>query len=163
MIRLFKPTQVSLPWGTPIIVLLLTAFLGPTPAFAGGSWEPVRVLKLRLLSNTNYDLVVSTSPSSDRYFGKCRLFEVHGTLARLTGEFPFGATRGPSKEIHQAALRFLKPYEGKSSAVAFGWMGDGFGIADRKHPCNVESRGLQLVRDPMQKHQFAVLSYFSGN
>lgn len=134
-------------------VLLLASSLLVTPAIAGGSWEPVRVLKVLRANETAYTLVVEPGPNNDSYLKGCRRFEVHGTLSRLEGEWPFARSGAPTKEQHVAALRYLQSFERTGRPVNFGWMGEGFRIIDPKKPCVFKSRGLRIIDG-------AVVSYF---
>jgi hypothetical protein len=137
-----------------LVVLLLPIGLLVTPAIAGGSWEPVRVLKILRTNETAYTLVVEPDPNNDSYLGGCRRFEVHGTLSRLEGKkLPFGRSGAPTKEQHVAALRYLQSFERTGRPVNFGWMGEGFRIIDPKKPCVFMSRGLRIIDG-------AVVSYF---
>jgi hypothetical protein len=138
---------------TLILTVLLASATLATPASAGGSWEPVRVRKLSRTSDTSYVLVVAPLPNDDPYFKGCRLFEVHGSLRRLDGEWPIVRSNAPSKKDHTAALTYLQSFERTGKAVNFGWVGSGFGIINPRLPCIVESRGLQIIDG-------AVVSYF---
>lgn len=136
-----------------LCILLMASALLVTPAVAGGSWEPVRVLKLSRTSQTAYTLIVEPGPNNDPYFKGCRRFEVHGTLSRLEGEWPIGRSGGPSKKEHIAALGHLQSFERTGRPLNFGWMGEGFRIVDPKKPCIFMSRGLNIIDG-------AVVSYF---
>jgi hypothetical protein len=151
------------------LTLLFALFLVSSPALAGGSWEPVHVQKLTMLSDTDYILVVLPVPDNNPYWkdpwlGNCQRFEVHGTLQRLEGThwFTWWVTGGaPTKEQHLAALARIKKFEGSKSVLNFGWMGTGFNIIDPKNPCIVESRGLDLVIDGGEDGKTAaIVSYF---
>jgi hypothetical protein len=147
---------------------ILLFIIGTNPAYAGGSWEPVHVISLKMLSDTDYVLVVAPKmPNNDPYLDKCAKFEVHGTygfldgdlFARITGVLPvfnnFYKTV-LTKETHLAALKQLKKFAGSDRTVNFGWMGEGFHPLDKKTQCVVESRGLELV----EPDDVAVVSYF---
>jgi hypothetical protein len=139
--------------GALISTVFFASGLPVTSAFAGGSWERVRVLRLSRNTEVNYTLVVEPLPNDDMYFKGCRRFEVHGTLSRLEGEWPIGRSSRPSKKEHIAALRHLQSFEQMGKSVNFGWVGRGFRIIDPKQACIVESRGLQIMHG-------AVVSYF---
>jgi hypothetical protein len=125
-------------------------------AFAGGDDTTVHVLKVVLLSDTDYLMVVSPVEKNDSVTLGCHRFEVHGTFGRLDG-IPilqaFSYRSGLKKASHIAALRYLKKYEGSNKTVRFGYMGEGYRPLSPKNKCIVDSRALQL-------EDGAVLSYF---
>jgi hypothetical protein len=147
---------------------ILLFIIGTNPAYAGGSGEPVHVISLKMLSDTDYVLVVAPKmPNNDRYLDKCERFEVRGTYGFLDGDL-FARITGVllgfnnfyktvlTKETHLAALMQLKKFVGSDRTVVFGWMGQGFRPLDKKNQCVVESRGLELV----DSDDVAVISYF---
>ncbi len=153
----------------PVVALFLVLFFS-LPAFAGGSYEPVHVQKLTMLSDTDYVLVALPTPDPSKYkdpfLGNCMRFEVHGSFQRLEGTHWFiwwKASGAPTKEQHLAALAELKKYEGSKSVINFGWMGTGFNIIDPKNPCIVESRALEFVKDGGEFGKtVAFISYFNS-
>jgi len=149
----FHQMQRRLACRALLSAIALTSGVLPTPAAAGGSWEPVRVLKLSRSGETAYTLIVEPSPNNDPYLKGCRRFEVRGALSRLEGEWPFGRPRGPSKKEHLAALKYLQSSEHTGKFVNFGSVGEGFRIIDPKQPCIFRSRGLRIIDG-------AVVSYF---
>ena len=133
-----------------------------TAAQAGGSWEEVVVRSVRLVSATDYELVVAREPNEDGYLGKCKVFTVLGTYAERPAEsrwwdiwdrFPESVTL----EGHLAALALLQTARSSGEHVNFGWMGSGFELIDAAHPCTVRSRALEIRRE---EGEIAVLSYF---
>lgn len=140
---------------TLVFTLILLVLMSST-SFAGGDDTAVHVLKLTLLSETDYVLVVSPVQKHDPVTLGCNRFEVHGTFGRLDGiswlEAPFYRS-GLRKGDHIAALNYLKKYVGSKKTVMFGYMGEGFHPVDPKNYCIVESRALQL-------QDGVVLSYF---
>lgn len=153
------------------LALLLVLFF-PLPAAAGGSWVPVHVQKLTMLSDTEYVLVALPAPDpsgyKDSYLGDCKRFEVHGTLQRLKGKdllsllIWWKANGTPTKEQHLTALAYLKKFEGSKSDINFGWMGSGFNIIDSQNPCIVESRGLAMLGGGADGNEVGVFSYFNS-
>jgi hypothetical protein len=151
----------------PLFLVLLFYSL---PAAAGGDWVPVRVQKLTMLSDTDYVLVVLPAPKNtglykDLYFSDCEQFEVRGTLQRLFEKstlrwLTWWKENGtPTKELHLAALTYLKKYEGTKTYINFGWMGMGFNI---EGPCIVESRGLALLTGGVEGKDLGVFSFFNS-
>jgi len=128
------------------------------PAIAGGTWLPVYVQKITMLSDTDYILVVAPTPkhqtSKDPFFGDCNHFEVHGTFSRLKGKTWF-LTLLPSerklneqnRKKHLAALEKLRQFEETKTSLNFGWVGTGFRVVDSANPCVVESRALILSEE----------------
>ena len=117
---------------------------------------------LRLISATDYELVVAPEPNDDSYLGKCEVFTVLGTYAerpvesrwwQIRDRFPKSVTL----EGHVAALVLLQNARSSGEHVNFGWMGSGFELIDAAHPCTVRSRALEIRRE---QGEVAVLSYF---
>jgi hypothetical protein len=149
-------------------LLLVLSF--SLPATAGGSWVPVHVQKLTMLSDTDYVLIVQPAPNNatnykDLYLSDCKRFEVRGTLRRLKEKsllswFIWWKANGtPTTEQHLAALTYLKKFEGSKSDINFGWMGMGFDIIG---PCIAESRGLSLLTGGPDGKEVGVFSYFNS-
>jgi hypothetical protein len=134
-------------------IAAVIALLWVSPAFAGGDDDPVRVVSLRMLSETDYILVVEPQVVKYPALPKCHRLEVQGTFERLEGAIPFIYKGGPSKKDHSEALQYLRQFVGTNRFVGFGWMGDGLRSVDDKNPCVVKSRALKI-------YDGAVLSFF---
>ncbi len=137
----------------PLVLCASGLFAGT--ASAGATWDTVHVETFTPLSDTNYILIVATTPSEYSVFGRCRHYQVRGSLSRLDGIpwiFSWFYNGGPTKESHIAALKYLQKSERLGNAVRFGAMGYAFNPINPKHRCIVESRGLRLLEG-------AVVSY----
>jgi hypothetical protein len=143
---------------TILLIAISTNLLSSADAYAGGTWDPVLIERISVLSDTDYVLVVLPTPTGFPFpvFGSCRRFEVHGSFSPLDGVPWFLSwfyEGGPSREDHLAALRYLRKLAGSGKEINFGAMGYGFNPVNPKNPCVVESRGLQWLHG-------AVVSYY---
>lgn len=136
-----------------------------SPSFAGGSWDPVRIQKLTMLSDTDYVLIIEPQHQLMRYknafFGDCSQFVVNGTYSRLddTPWLDSLVRKTPivTLEDHLAALEKLKAFESEGAIFEFGYMGTGFNVIDPDTPCVVESRALEVW---IEGDKVAIISYF---
>jgi len=142
-----------------LVLAVAIALLGSV-AFAGGSWESVKVESLTLLNSTDYELVVvpeqSRSEYKDPYMGNCARFIVKGSYSWLhSWRFREDVTR----ENHKAALAYIQQAQTTRMPILLGWMGTGFVATDPTNQCVVRSRALQLLTE---QGQTAVISYHNA-
>jgi hypothetical protein len=133
----------------------------PAVSSAGGSWASVEVSSLRLMNETDYELVVVPEPNTDPYLGKCKTFTVLGTYTdrpaggrwwHFWSRFPESVTR----KGHVAALSQIAEARASNRPLNFGWIGAGFSPVDPSNLCVVRSRALETVREG---ESIAVVSY----
>jgi hypothetical protein len=145
----------------PLLVFLIFISF-PLSSYAGGSYGLAKVQSLKMLSETDYILVIAPIINDDRYkdpnWDECTKFEVHGIYGWFDeGWRSYFQSRKPrfvSRENHLLALERLKQNVGKNKPVKFGSMISGFNIIDKKNPCVVESRALELDEEG------AIYSYY---
>jgi hypothetical protein len=143
-----------------LLFLLLFAVLAwPYLIWAGGNAEPVEIEELRMLSATDYILVVRLHPTERSYsvFGACSRVEIHGTYSGLRSwlYYPKSVTR----RGHETALAFLRGVFEHKTNILLGEMGSGFERYDPNDPCVVKSRALELHEE---NGIFSIYSYYHG-
>jgi hypothetical protein len=143
----------------PLYVLLLLVWVWPFLAYAGGSADQVEIEELKMLSQTDYVLVVRPYPTEHSYsvFGTCLRVEIQGSYSAFHSwlHYPKSVTR----KGHETALAFLRGAFEKKARVLLGEMGRGFERYDQKNPCLLKSRALELYEE---NGIFSIYSYYHG-
>ena len=126
-------------------------------SWAGGSFEPVMVQSLRIVNDTEYELVVVTDKSRDAYFAACETFTVLGTYSPFHSWLYFPSFVNVGR--HKQALSRLQEAHKRGIPINFGAMGSGFEPIDPRKPCVVRSRALDVRGEP---DSLAVISYYGA-